>query len=473
MKNIFFFITFTFLTLYSCQNDDSVINNNQVAFTSFTVPVSDNPVTLNIAFTNPTSAAGFLTLSVTNSNVEYDIDYTTNPQVSENEIIVPFEGGVSNVSFAFTPLVSAIEGQQKNVKIKITNVSIGAVAIPENTSSVDLNFGEAPVTQNTLSALLGGANLPNQVYIDLSSGMQTGILRTNWDLAFYSGDGFRVKLNGANAMAVKQINSTDLEQNVTIDSGVAVGSQNGSVIENGDVSYVDHPDGSINSTIISVAENENDNKVYLVNLGFGLSGETPANGEIAPLGESRGWMKVRILRDAQGYKLQYAEPSSPTYTEVLIAKQNTHNFTFFSFNSNAVVNVEPQIEKWDLNLTTFTDYVDFGNGNVSYLIPDFAAINNLGGTRAYQVIENASLTYDNFSAINVEALQFASPQASKQTIIGSSWRVAEPFGAATVKSDRFYVIRDEASNVYKLRFISLANDSGQRGTIKFEYELVL
>ena len=473
MKNIFLLLIISLITILSCQNDDSVINNNQVAFTSFSVPVNNAPISLNIVFDKPIAADGFLTLSVTNNNVAYETDYTTNPLTIEDEIIVPFAAGVTNVSFIFQPLAIAVEGQQKSVSIKITDVSIGAVAIPENTSTVDLIFGEAPLAQNTVTALLGGANAPNQVYIDLSSGMQTGILRTNWDLGFFAGDGFRVKLNASLGMAVKQINSTDLEEVLAIDSTVAVGTQNGGVVENGDVSYVDNPDGTINGTIISVAENEDDNKVYLVNLGFALNPTTPSLGEISPFGASRGFLKIRVLRDGDGYKLQYAQPDATTYTEVLISKQPTHNFTFFSFDANSVVNVEPQKDKWDLNLTTFTNYLDFGTGNVSFLVSDFAAINNLGGTRAYEVIETAGLTYDSFSAINVENGQFALSEAGNQTVIGSNWRVGEPFGVAEVKSDRFYILRDEASNIYKLKFISLVNESGERGTIQFQYQLVL
>lgn len=473
MKKYFLLIVIVVLSIVSCQNDDSVINNNQVAFTTFSVPVTSSPITLNISFVNPTSAAGFLTITPTNSNVEYDVDYTTNPAVEDDKIIVPFESGVSAVSFVFQPTSIAIEGQQKSVVLKITAISISAVAIPENSSSVELNFGEAPVATNTLTAILGGPNLPNQVYVDLSSGMQTGILRTNWDLAFYSGDDFRVKLNGSIGMAVKQFPTTDLAPDVAIDATVAVGTQNGSAIDNGDISFVDNPNGTINGIIISVSETESNNKVYLLNLGNGLSAANTADGDVNFSGTSRGWLKMRILRDTNGYKLQYAEIDSPTYTEVLVPKQPTHNFTFFSFTTDAVVNVEPAKEKWDLNLTTFTDYIDFGNGNVSFTIPDFAAINNLGGTRAYEVMETAILNYQNFAAINVQASEFTTPQAVDQRAIGSKWRTAEPFGTAAVKADRFYIIKDQAGNIYKMRFISLASEAGQRGTITFEYELLL
>src|SRR5690606_20945501 len=213
---------------------------------------------------------------------------------------------------------------------KIISISIGAIAIPESTSTVQVNFGESPVAINTMTAAMGGGNLPNQVYVDLSSGMQTGILRTKWDLAFYSGSDFRVGLNGSLRMAAKQMTTTDITEVIEIDPTIAVGHDNGAGIENGNIGYTDDPNGDINSAMISVSENDDSNNVYLVNLGNALSGEAPASGEVDPFAVERGWMKIRVLRDGENYKIRYAAPEATTYTEVMVAKDDNYNFTFFS-----------------------------------------------------------------------------------------------------------------------------------------------
>src|SRR5690606_35241165 len=164
---------------------------------------------------------------VTPTNVEYDTDFTLDPAPEEELITIPFEAQTSNLSFTFQPLTTAVEGQQKSVTLKIVAITLGAVAIPEATSSVDLDFGEAPVAVNTLTANMGGGNLTNQVYVDLSSGIQTGVLRTSWDLAFYSGDDFRVRINGSVRMAVKQLATNNIEDVAEVDPAVAVGEDNG------------------------------------------------------------------------------------------------------------------------------------------------------------------------------------------------------------------------------------------------------
>ncbi len=471
MKKLILFFTIALAFIVSCESDDSVVNNNQVAFTTQNIPVSEDPVTVAIAFNNPTADAGQLTIRVTPENVEYDTDFTIDPVPVEDHITIPFDAQTSNLSFTFQPLTAAVEGQQKSVTLKIIEISLGAVAIPEATASVELIFGESPVATNTMTAAMGGANLPNQVYVDLSSGTQTGVLRSGWDLAFSSGSDFRVGINGSVKMAVKQVATNNIEDVVAIDPTVAVGLDNGSGIENGNIAYTDNPNGDIGSTVISVSESDEANNVYLINLGYALSGETPPTGEVDPYGSERGWMKIRVLRDGDDYKLRYAAPEATTYTEVTIPKDAGNNFTFFSLTEGAVATVQPAKEQWDLNFTTFTDHIDFGSGAVSYAVADFVALNNLGGARAVQVLESAGTSYEEFSNVNVTTSMFATPLAADQRAIGSNWRNGEP-DLPSVKEDRFYVVRDPAGNLYKLRFLSLSNDQGERGYITFEYELL-
>ena len=70
---------------------------------------------------------------------------------------------------------------------------------------------------------VGGANQPNQVFLDLSSETSTAINRASWDFGFSSGSDFRVTINGAIKMAVKQLATTDMSIVQTSDANVAVG----------------------------------------------------------------------------------------------------------------------------------------------------------------------------------------------------------------------------------------------------------
>ena len=56
-----------------------------------------------------------------------------------------------------------------------------------------------------------------------------------------------------------------------------------------------------------------------------------------------------------------------------------------------------------------------------------------------------------------------------QTVIGSSWRNVF---TGTIIANTYYVLKDANNNYYKIRFLDLVNDSGERGYPRFEYKLL-
>ena len=333
---------------------------------------------------------------------------------------------------------------------------------------------ETPASAGAIKQpLVGGANQPNQVFLDLSTETATPVNRASWDFGFSSGADFRVTINGAIKMAVKQLATTDMSITQTSDANVAVGAGT-NASSNG---YCDNPTGvlagaglGIGTAIAEVSATDADNKVYLVNLGFAVSTTTPNLGSVSIDGNARGWKKVRFLRNGNGYKIQYADLTSTTFTEKTIAKDSEFNFTFFSMTSGTTVAVEPQKTKWDLNFTTFTNYVNFGS-EVTYGYSDFITTNMRGGTKAYQVL-TAEFTYDAFVKANIVENNFT-VSATDQRIIGSNWRNGGgPSTLPSVKTDRFYVIKDVAGNYYKVKFLAMTNDAGVRGNPTIQYAIL-
>ncbi|MES2574415.1 MAG: HmuY family protein [Bacteroidota bacterium] len=325
-----------------------------------------------------------------------------------------------------------------------------------------------------LQPTVGGANQPNQVYVDLSTGESKVVNRTSWDFGFSSGSDFRVVINGSVKMAVKKLETSDITLVQTSDANVAVGggtnpSSNG---------YVDNPTGvlagagaGIGTAIAEVSATDADNKVYLVNLGFNISTTTPATGSVSVDGDARGWKKVRILRKGNGYKIQYADLASTTFTEKTISKDSDFNFTFFSVVTGNTVSVEPQKTKWDLNFTTFTNYLP-GATEVTYGYADFIVTNAKAGTQVYQVLVADGGTYADFTKAKVDETKFT-VSATDQRIIGSSWRNGGgPGTLPSIRTDRFYVVKDIAGNYYKVKFLTLTNDAGVRGNAAFEYAIL-
>jgi len=470
MKKYLLFFSFLLLALYSCKYDNGV--DSGPAAVSFAVPsanLTEEVTDVVISFSQTTSVAGTITLSVAETEVEYGVDYTTNPTGSASTLTVPFEAGVSKVVFKFNKLVPAVEGEVKNVKYTINAIS-NNYEIKGNTATV-LNFNETALTGKSLAPQVGGPSQANQVYIDLSSGAMTTVPRVSWDLGFYSGNEFRVILNNSVKMSAKSLNSTNLATVVTEDNTMLISQGSGSL------NQVDDPTGVITGTAIAeVSANDAENSVYLINLGSNPGSTPPDLGKpAADSGSHRGWKKVRILRNGNSYKFQYADLNATTFNEVIIDKNAAFNFSFFSFTANATVNVEPQKEKWDINFTTFVNTVNMGGGQmIPYFYPDFIVNNNRGGALAYSV-STADFSYDSFTMANVDQSKFINDQRG----IGSLWRGTsapgpngDPMSQFVLKTDIFFVLKDPAGNIYKIRMTGGALPNLERGHPTFVYSLL-
>ncbi|WP_264525248.1 HmuY family protein [Flavobacterium sp. N502536] len=342
-------------------------------------------------------------------------------------------------------------------------------------SSDDDTPVEIPTVGATLQPAVGGPNQPNQVYLDLSAAESKSVNRESWDFGFSTGADFRVVLNGSVKMAVKKLATSDITVSQTIDANVSVGAGE-TLASNG---YVDNPTGvlagagaGIGTAIAEVSATDADNKVYLVNLGFKVSTAVPAKGAVSVDGDARGWKKVRILRSGNGYKIQYADLTSTTFTEKVISKEADFNFTFFSLATGNTVSVEPQKAKWDLNFTVFTNYLNMGSGEVTYGYSDFITTNAKSGTQVYQVVTTADVTYANFTKANVVETNFTLSKTD-QRVIGSNWRSGGgPTTLPSVRTDRFYVVKDAADNYYKVKFLAMTNEAGIRGYVTLEYAIL-
>jgi hypothetical protein len=318
----------------------------------------------------------------------------------------------------------------------------------------------------TLNGLIGteaGTSAGNSVFVDFSTDKQTQAARASWDLGFYSGAEYRVILNhsaGATAIATGK---TNLNEVTAADTTALVSSATLALGQGaGGFGTIDPVEGTaaayLAGTVIqAVSATETDNKVYIVNRGSsGLEG-------------NRGWQKIRIIRNANGYTLQYAKITETTFNTLNVSKDAAYSFSYVSFATGAV-KVEPEKAAWDIQwgLTTYK-----ASPTVPYTFSDFVLINFVGGVTAAEVIfsgaaANSTVSYADFSEANLTGITFL----GTRDVIGGNWR--NTTGAAVgVKTDRFYLVKDGTGNIYKLKFISFhANDSGLRGKPVIEYKLV-
>lgn len=324
---------------------------------------------------------------------------------------------------------------------------------------------------NIMAPNLGGSNQANQVWIDLSTQETQSNLRSDWDLGFYAGEEFRVILNYSSIMVAVQMPSSDINDLDQNDFQPIINqiSQSAPLPP----SYIDNIYGDYfndGTAIDEISSIDEENKVYLLKLGY-----EPFYGSVAPYttnptGNFRGYRKVRILRnDDSSYKVQFANLNDSEYQEVIIEKDPNYHFTFFSFKDLSTPIIQPPKNDWDLCFTVFNNVIpELG----TYIFSDFVLNNSLSNVISYEVIGDPLTLenqYNNFEASDVNHSLFIE---NDQTAIGSKWRetVSGTVSTPKILGDRFYVIKDAEERLFKLRFISMLNENNERGYPVFIYK---
>lgn len=337
----------------------------------------------------------------------------------------------------------------------------------------------SPIEGAVANPAVDGPTQPNQVWVDLSdvdsegNPKQTLNRRTDWDLAFYSGDSFKVILNSSIMMAAGKIpNITDINQVKESDVTDLKTKVQVANFDPANVAYIDDVNGNFPTGYTAISEiaiNDSDNAVYLVNMGRDIYDGDVAVGSITTGGDSRGWMKVQITRSgSSAYKIKYAKIEDTNYKEYIISKNTDYSFNFFSLTNSKELLIQPQKEKWDLCFTVFTNVIE---GAGTYIYGDFVVDNIVGGAASYQVTVpsnvNATEYYNNFKASDIDMSKF---NYADQRTIGANWRNPVGTNGLETYGDRFYVLKDPEGFYFKIKFLRMTNDQGIRGYPQFEYK---
>jgi len=269
-------------------------------------------------------------------------------------------------------------------------------------------------------------------------------------------------LNNTAGWAVVKVNKTDIKA-VTEADITAAQMQVGYGF--GNLNMIDDVEGDITKNAMGeVSATDADNKVFVINTA-GPSFTPPA---------LTGFKKIRVLRNANGgYTLQHADLNSETFTTVEISKDSKFNYTFFSLTTNSVKTVEPPKDRWDF-VWGWSWYKTLDQGVwIPYAYSDLVFTNSRNNVQIAEVLTTA-VSYAGFNETHIAEQTFN----NKRDAIGSKWRITQtgqglpPLG---VLKDRFYVIKDAAGNVYKLRWNSFHSgpaDGGTRGYPTLEFKLI-
>lgn len=466
---------FLVLLMLGCSNDDYPGQEDfVVAFekTSDNYSGTEASKTIEIVFSTPAPADGSVDLVFNSETLLYgeNEDFSTDPNLLEGVIAVPFTKGSTTTSFSIFKHTDVLPGEEKNIRFSIAEVDLPQTeSYAQGNTDLLVSFSESASLGGSMSPEVGGPNEPNQVYVHLASQTQTAIRRDTWDLGFYSGESFYVKLNSSLYMFAGSLETTDMKAVNSSSSLVGqLKNKMNFLVEDSD-EYVDHPNGNLNELAIAeVSENEEENQVYLVKMGNEIGTDQPETGSVAVAGADRGWKKIRILRQGEDYLLQYANLDDTQFQETVISKTPGHSFTFYSMVNGQTAEVEPEAGNWDLNFTVNIEIENLpGTGSqTAYGFSDYVQTNSLGNVKAYRVSTD-DFSYEDFTSSDIKENEFA----LDQRIIGSSWRNTIPPDRG-VLSNIFYVLKDSAGNYYKLKFTAMENENGVRGYPKFKYELL-
>src|SRR5690606_2079764 len=341
LKKIFSLII-VLVVLSACSSDDNHLSSDPfvVAFETLSENLGDieNSENINLVYSETAEKNGAFTISINAENAVYGIDFTTQPAAVDGKIMLQINQGSSNNNFVFNKLNPNLD-ESTEITFTVSNIDYPDSEIRGNTT-FSLNSDAA--TGVSIAPAVGGPNEQFQVYVDLSGRSFVKVQRDAWDLAFYSHDGFRVGINGSIFMAAAELQETNIDNISQADVEDLMPQVYVGTFDPANEAYIDYPDGDINRTAISeINLDDSQNKVYLVNLGYEVGTETPVPGGVAIAGDARGWRKIRVLRNGDNYVLQYANLNDTSHQEITINKSAGYNATFFSFNTNSVVNVEP------------------------------------------------------------------------------------------------------------------------------------
>ena len=416
---------------------------------------------VELEFSKAAEDDGVVMIEIVETAAEYAVDYETLPSANNRMIQLDFKKGDQKLSFDFINLIFPFDRSDKVIEFKIKEILYSKASAIQGYTSLTVNF-EASIG-STLSPQIGGPNQPYQVFVDLSKEDMHRVKRDSWDLGFYSGEDFRVVLNGSLYMAAKKLDAFDIDavtesQVSPFYSTVAVGTFVASNEE-----FIDYPTGELHRTAIAeVQDDDAQNSVYLINLGYEIGTDTPPIGSVAIAGDHRGWMKIRILKRENHYVLQYAKVNEATHQTIEIQKNELYNFSFFSLVNNQPLQVEPEKQNWDLSFTVFTNIID---GSGSYGYSDFVTNNLKNNVKGYRVTVTNEVKYETFAAGQIDETKFI----DDQRVIGANWR--DVF-TGTASTDRFFVFKDTDGNYYKVRMLGFLNSAGERGYPRFEYQLL-
>ena len=293
---------------------------------------------------------------------------------------------------------------------------------------------EIPIESHAIGSLVTnqielGVDYRYQVYYDFETNtMVKQHLKTDWDLGFENGgDGFRVILNISKAMSSASKPIAYFES-TTDTSGCQWG--------------YDVNSGNLDSTAIS--DWQSLDQFYIIDLGYSYDGT------------HLGFKKLKILSLSDNeYNIEFESLDGSNAIITSITKNSLYNFSFFSFETNNIVEIEPKKNDWDL---VFGQYAHLFEPTFPYLVT--GVLSNRNGVEVAEVFDKS---FEDIQYSDVSEYYFS----DHINIIGYDWKTYNG-GSYTVDITKNYIVKTTEGLYFKIHFTDFYNQQGDKGSPMFE-----
>ncbi|MEM0998809.1 MAG: HmuY family protein [Bacteroidota bacterium] len=298
--------------------------------------------------------------------------------------------------------------------------------------------GESPVappepTDASIVQVDMQPNYDDQLFFNLATeSVVATIPKVSWDLGFEAHtDGWRVYLNSSRGGAIHRTNSTDF--GVMTSTDAAVWQHDAS-------SW--HPDSTAAGDYRTLPE------VLVLDRGY--------NAE----GLHTGYRKFQVeSHSVSGYQIRVMDLDGGNEAIIDLPKDAAKNRVAVSFESNSVVEAEPDTELWDLLFTQYTHL--FADPPLPYLV-NGVLINQ---ARVAVAIDH-EIDFVDITLAHAQSLEYS----TAADVIGYNWKIFTFTSGFVVLPEMNYIIRDGDGRYFKLHFIDFYDDLGEKGAPKFEMQ---
>jgi hypothetical protein len=321
----------------------------------------------------------------------------------------------------------------KNIRYLIL---IGCVLIGLNSCEKD----SSKLVTKTESISLG-AGYANDIYYRLSDGLITSVSRTNWDIAFSVSPREAAILSNATSGVTVKVYPPKAGWTWATPIDTA-GFSRWTALYNSDTTWTEgafnrnatgHPNyGWANYDMVT--HNLSGNVLYIIKTRSGAF--------------KKIWIEKKLTVD-QKYTFRYSDINGSNEKNVtLLLSGKKQNFYYYSLDTNAEIDREPEADKFDI---VFTKWID---NSISY--PVTGVLQNIGVTA--------------LESTDTDPLSEAMPTTGYLTsisTIGADWKTFNmTTNAYSIDESRVFFVKDLNKKIYRIKFKSFAGSS--TGNLSFD-----